>query len=131
MATESLPLTSLEIEKSPTIEDVQHFAKRVLELECFTQRSLARALERYHCHKICTADLAARPGAYPCFGTEEEVRQRVERNRRNHAELAPLVAEIEEGLRRLPETEGRLAALNVLIARRRDYERHDASELYE
>ena len=131
MATESLPLTSLEIEKSLTLDNVLHFTKRVFELECFTQRSLACRLKRYHCLKICTADLAARPGAYPCFGTEEEVRQRVERNRRKDAELAPVAAEIEEGLSRLSETEDRLATLNDLIAGRRDYEQLDASELHE
>ena len=102
----------------------------MLELECFIQRFLIPTLGRYHCHKICTADLAERPGAYPCFGTEE-VRQRVERNRRKDAELAPVASKVEEGLRRLSETKDRLAALNVLIARRRDYEQLDASELHE
>ncbi|KAH9986908.1 hypothetical protein BJV74DRAFT_885794 [Russula compacta] len=124
---EELALLYSELEKSPTVENMLRFFKRSLELECFTQSSLTRSLERYYSQKICTDDLEARPGAYPCFGTEEEVRQRVEKNRRMHAELAPVIAEIEEGLRRHAENEERLAAVNALIARRRS-EQYDESE---
>lgn len=103
------------------------FFKRSFELECFKQSSLARSLERYYSQKICTDELETRPGAYPCFGTEEEIRQRVEKDRQIHAELAPVIAEIEEGLRHRAENEDRLTAVNAIIARRRS-EQYDESE---
>jgi len=71
----NLIIYSAELEKSPTIDDIERFAKRALELRCFTQRPLARSLGRYRCQNICLADLEARPEAYPDFGTEDEIRQ--------------------------------------------------------
>jgi hypothetical protein len=96
--------------------------KRDLELQLFTQRSLARSLERYHCQEICMTDLEARPGAYPCFGTEEEVRERLENMRQHHVKLTRVIAEIEEGQRREAENEDLLAVVDSLIAKRRAHE---------
>jgi hypothetical protein len=118
-------LTSAELEKSPTIDNIERFFKRGLELRSFTQRSLARSLERYRCQNICIADLEARPEAYPDFGTVEEIRQHVAAIRRNDGELARLVAKIEEGQRSRTENENLLATLNTLIARRHASEEYD------
>ncbi|KAH9986913.1 hypothetical protein BJV74DRAFT_796683 [Russula compacta] len=95
--------------------------------DCRKHRIILQALERYNCQKVCTADLAARPGPYPCLGNKEEVRRHVDTDRRRHAEIAPVAAEVEEGLRCLPKNKERLAALKVLITRRRDYEQHNES----
>jgi hypothetical protein len=123
------PLTSPELEKSPTIDSIERFFKRGLELQCSAQRSLGRSLERYHNQNICITDLEARPEAYPCFGTEEDVRRRANVMRQNHVNLAPVVAEIEDGQRSQTENENRLAALNTFIARRHALEQLDDSEL--
>ena len=93
--------------------------ERDLELQLFTQKSLARTLERYRCQKICMADLEARPEAYPCFGTEEEVRRRLVNMRQHHAKVAPVIAEIEEGQCRAAENGGLLTLVGSLIAKRR------------
>ena len=114
----NLIINSAELEKSPTIDNIERFFKRGLELRCFTQRSLARSLERYRSQNICIADLEARPDAYPDFGTEEEIRQHVAAIRRNDGELTQLVAKIEEGQRSRAENERLLASLNTLIANR-------------
>ena len=118
----NLTINSAELEKSPTIDNIERFFKRDLELRCLTQRSLARSLERYRCQNICIADLEARPGAYPDFGTEEEIQQHVEAVRRNDGELAQLVAKIEEGQRSRAENENLLVTLNTLIASRHAHE---------
>ena len=95
-----------------------HFFKRGLELQLFTQRSLDRSLERYHCQGVCLTDVQARPGAYPCFGTEEEVQQRGEEFRRKRVELTEVVTRVEEGHHRYAENERLLAAVNAIIASR-------------
>jgi hypothetical protein len=123
-----LPSTSADVEKSPTLDNVERFFKRGLELQCFTQRSMARNLEQYRCRNICIADLEARPEAYPDFGTEEEIRQHVAAIRRNDAELAPMIAKMEEEQRSYAESENRLATLNTYIARRHAGEKDDESE---
>ena len=123
----NLIINSAELEKSPTIDNIERFAKRALELRCFTQRSLARSLERYRCQNICIADLEARPDAYPDFGTEGEIRQHVAAIRRNDGELAQLVAKIEEGQRSRAENENLLVTVNAFIARRHGHE-DDQSE---
>jgi len=125
---EELDLLLAELEKSPTIDNIERFFKRALELRCFTQRSLARTLERYRCQNICIADLEARPDAYPDFGTEEEVQQHVAAIRRNDGDLTQLMAKIEEGQRSRSENERLLATLNTLIARRHSHEEGDQSE---
>ena len=84
----NLLINSTELEKSPTIDNIERFFKRDLELRCLIQRSLARSLERYRCQNICLADLEARPGAYPDFGTEEDIQQHVAGVRQNDGELA-------------------------------------------
>jgi len=118
-----------DLQKSPTVEKAENFFKHALELKSFTQRSLARALERHHCRKICIADLEARPGEYPDFGTEEEVRQYAEGARRKDDKLAQLMAEIKEGQRHDAETENLLTALDTLMAERREIESdNDESE---
>jgi len=124
-----LELLYADLEKSPTIEKIENYFKLGLELQCFTQRSLARTLERYHSRNICLADLEARPGAYPDFGTEEEVRRYVEKARRKDVQLARMEAEIKEGQRNDAESEDRLAALNNYIATRRARERNSEREL--
>ena len=115
----TLTLDFVDLEKSPTVDKMAHFFKRALELRLFTQRSLDRSLERYHYQGVCLADVQARPGAYPCFGTEEEVRQRAEGFRRKRVELAEVTTQVEEGQHRYAENESLLAAVNAIIASRR------------
>jgi len=122
---EELGLLLADLEESPTIDNIERFFKRDLELRCLIQRSLARSLERYRCQNICLADLEARPGAYPDFGTEEEIQQHVTTVRQNDGELAQLVAKIEEGQRSRAENENLLVTLNALIARRHGHEEDD------
>lgn len=119
--------TSIDLEKSPTVDNFERFFKRGLELRCLTHRSLARTLERYRCQNICIADLEARPEAYPDFGTEEEIRQHVAAIRRNDdgGDLAQLMAGIEEEQHSRAENENLLATLNTLIARRHAQEEGD------
>ena len=124
-----LPLTSADLEKNPTIDDIERFFQRGLELRCLTQRSLARSLERYRCQNICIADLEARPEAYPDFGTAKEIRQHVAVIRRNDGDLTQSIAEIEEGQHSRSENENMLANLNAFIARRHAQEQDDGSEL--
>jgi len=118
-------INSTELENSPTIDNIERFFKRDLELRCLIQRSLARSLERYRCQNICLADLEARPGAYPDFGTEEDIQQHVAGVRQNDGELAQLVAKIEEGQRSRAENENLLVTLNALIASRHGDEEDD------
>jgi len=122
---EELGLLLADLEESPTIDNIERFFKRDLELRCLIQRSLARSLERYRCQNICLADLEARPGAYPDFGTEEDIQQHVATVRQNDGELAQLVAKIEEGQRSRAENENLLVTLNALIARRHGHEEDD------
>ena len=124
-----LPLTIADLEKSPTINNVERFFKRGLELRCLTQRAQARTLERYRCQNVCIADLEARPEAYPDFGTEEEIRQHVASIRRNDGDLAQLMAEIEKQQSGLSENENLLATLNTFIARRHAEEEDNESQL--
>jgi hypothetical protein len=129
--THNSPLTwaSADLEKNPTIDNIERFFQRGLELRCLTQRSLARSLERYRCQNICIADLEARPEAYPDLGTAEEIRQHVTVIRRNDGDLAQSIAEIEEGQRSQSENETMLANLNDFIARRHAQEQDDGSQL--
>jgi hypothetical protein len=124
-----LPLTSADLEKNPTIDNIEHFFQRGLELRCLAQSSLARSLERYRCQNICIADLEAQPEAYPDFGTVEEIRQHVAAIRRNDDDLAQLIAEVEEGQRSRAENENILANLNTFIARRHAQKQDDGSQL--
>jgi len=107
-----------DLQKSPTAERAENFFKHAVGLKCFTQRSLARALERYHCRNICIADLEARPEEYQNYGTEEEVRQYVEKVRRKDAELAQQAAEIKRGQRHDAKNEALLVALDTLLVKR-------------
>jgi len=122
---EELALLLAELEKSPTLDNVERFFKRGMELRCFTQRSKARSLEQYRCQNICIADLEARPEAYPDFGTEEEIRQHVAAIRRNRGDLAQLMAEFEEEQHSYADNENLLATLNTLSARRHGLEQDD------
>lgn len=86
-------------------------------------------MDRYRCQNICLAELEARPEAYPCFGTADEIRRQVEKIRRRDAELAQVAAEVEKDQRHQAENESLLAAVNGLIARRRASEQDDGDEL--
>jgi len=122
---EELALLRADVEKSPTLDNVERFFKRGMELRCFTQRSMARSLEQYRCQNICIADLEARPEAYPEFGTDEEIRQHVAAIRRNDGEVARMMTEIEEEERSYADNENLLATLNTLITRRHGLEQDD------
>jgi hypothetical protein len=124
-----MAMTFADLEKNPTINNIERFFQRGLELRCLTQRSLARSLERYRCQNVCIADLEARPDAYPEFGTVEEIRQHVAAIRRNDGDLAQLVAEVEGEQRSRAENENMLANLNAFIARRHAQEHDDESQM--
>jgi len=124
---EELELLFNKLEESPTIENIENFFKYELELRCFTQRTIARNLERYRCQNICLVDLEARPEAYPECGTEEDIRQRVEARRKN-TKLAQLVTKFEEEQQDYAENVKLLAALDALIAKRRAREQHDGND---
>jgi hypothetical protein len=119
----------VDLERFPTVEKIELFFKRGLEIKCFTQRSLARSLDRYRCQNICLAELEARPEAYPCFGTADEIRRQVVKIRRRDVELAQVAAEVEKDQRHQAENESLLASINGLIARRRASEHDDEDEL--
>ncbi|KAI0299601.1 hypothetical protein BC826DRAFT_995467 [Russula brevipes] len=109
-ASEEVDLLFADVEKSQTLENVLQFLKRSYELRCFRQKCQARVLERYRCEQVCNADLEVRPGAYPCFGAEEEVRRRAEECRRKYAERDLAAAEIEKEI---------LAGVEAILAERR------------
>jgi hypothetical protein len=122
-----LPLTT-DLEGSPTVAKLEQYLKQLFKLQCFTQRSLVRKLQRYHCEDVCLADLEARPGAYPCFGTEEKIRLHVEGLQRKDGEFARLVVQVEEGQHSYAENMHRLNVVNGLIARRRAREQEFEGE---
>ena len=124
-----LALTSTDLEKNPTIDNIERFFQRGLEIRCLTHRSLARSLERYRCQNICVADLEARPEAYPEFGTSHEIQKHVAAVRRNDGDLAQLIAEVEEGQRSWTENEHMLVNLNAFIARRHAQKQDDGNQL--
>jgi len=79
-------------------------------------------LERYQYEDVCLADLEERPGAFLCFGSEEEIQRHMEglatQREEKDAELARLAAQVEEGQRGYAENVHRLDVVNGLIARR-------------
>jgi hypothetical protein len=83
-------------------------------------------LEQYRHEDVCLAHLEARPGAYPCFGTEEEIQRHVEglatQREEKAGELARLAAQVEEGQRSYAENVHCLDVVNGLIAKRRGWE---------
>jgi len=128
--TSLLFFTSTELEESPTLENIENFFKYGLELRCFTQRSLARNVERYYCQNTCMADLEARPEAYPEYGTEEDIQRRVEA-RRKDVGLAQLMTRIEEEQQLHGENVKLLAALDALITKRRVHNANDPNIMHE
>jgi flagellar biosynthesis chaperone FliJ len=84
-------------------------------------------LERYQYEDVCLADLEERPGAYMCFGTEEEIQRHMEglatQREEKNGELARLAAQVEEGQRSYAENVHRLDVVNGLIAKRHARER--------
>jgi hypothetical protein len=121
-----------DLEASPTVSKLEQYLKQLFELQCFTQTSLARKLERYHCEDVCLADLEARPEAYPCFGTEEEIRRHVEGLQRDDGEFVRLVEQVEEGKRSYAENVHRLNVVSGLIAKRQareqEFEDHESDQ---
>ena len=119
---------TIDLEGSPSVAKLEQYLKQLFELQCFTQRSLVRKLERYHCEDVCLADLEARPGAYQCFGSAEEVRRHKEQLQRKDGEFATVAARVEEGQRSYAENVHRLNVVNGLIAKRRAREQELDSE---
>ncbi|KAH9981776.1 hypothetical protein BJV77DRAFT_967145 [Russula vinacea] len=101
-----------DLEGSPSVAKLEQYLKQLFELH---------------------ASHRARPGAYPCFGTEEEVRRHVEGLRWKDGEFASLVAQVEEGQRSYAENVHRLDVVNGLIAKRRarEWEFEGEQEDYE
>jgi hypothetical protein len=112
-----------DLEASPTVAKLELYLKRLFELQCFTQRSLARKLERYQYEDVCLADLEERPGAFLCFGTEEEIQRHTEglasQREEKNGELARLATQVEGGQGSYAENVHRLDVVNDLIAKRR------------
>jgi hypothetical protein len=117
-----------DIEKSPSVEKLEIFFKRGLELDIFVQESLARSMKLCHSLNICLADLEARPEAYPIFGSEEERQRCMEDMRRRGAKLDQMAVEIEERQRTYADNKARLASVDELIARRHANEQCEGSE---
>jgi hypothetical protein len=115
-----------DLEASPTVAKLEQYLKRLFELQCFTQRSLAHKLEQYQHEDTCLAHLEDRPGAYPCFGTEEEIQRHMEglatQREEKDREMARLAAQVEEGKRSYAENVRRLDVVNGLIAKRSAWE---------
>ena len=120
-------MPTADLEGSPTVAKLELYVKRLFELQCFTQRSLARKLERYQREDVCLADLEARPGASPCFGTEEDTQRHMEvlvaQREEKDGELARLAAQVEQGQHGYAENVHGLDVVNGLIAKRRARER--------
>ena len=122
-----------DLEASPSVAKLEQYLKRLFELQCFTQRSLARKLEQCQHEDACLAHLEERPGAsYRCFGTEEEIQRHTEEGpglattrtlrEEKDGEMARLAAQVEEGKRSYAENVHRLDVVNGLIAKRRAWE---------
>lgn len=108
-----------DLEASPTVAKLEQYLKRLFELQCFTQRSLAHRSERYRHEDVCLAHLEERPGAsYPRFGTDGPATQREEKD----GEMARLAAQVEEGQRSYAENVHCLDVVNDLIAKRSVWE---------
>jgi len=96
-------------------------------------------LERYQYEDVCLVDLEERPGAFLCFGTEQEIQRHMEglatQREEKDAELATLATQVEEGQRSYAENVHRLAVVNDLIAtrcaREQELEFEGAEECYE
>jgi hypothetical protein len=80
-------------------------------------------LERYQYEDVCLADLEERPGAFLCFGTEEEIQRHTEglasQREEKNGELARLATQVEGGQGSYAENVHRLDVVNDLIAKRR------------
>jgi hypothetical protein len=120
-----LPTATADLEGSPTVAKLELYVKRLFELQCFTQRSLARKLERYQREDVCLAGLEARPGAYLCSSTEEDIQRHMDmeelvaQREEKDGELARLAAQVEQGQRSYAENVHCLDVVNGLIAKRR------------
>jgi hypothetical protein len=118
-----VPNQTADLEASPTVAKLELYLKRLFEFQCFTQRSLARKLGRYQYEDGCLVDLEERPGAFLCFGTEEEIQRPMEglttQREEKNGELARLAAQVEEGQHSYAESVHRLDVVNGLIAKRR------------
>jgi hypothetical protein len=117
-----------DIQRSPSVEKLEIFFKRALELEIFEQESLARSLNLYHNVNICVADLEAHPEAYPILEGEEEFKQCMEDHHRRNVVLAEMAKEAQERQRNYAENKAKLAAVNEMIAERRAKEQLEQSE---
>jgi len=89
-------------------------------------------LERYQYEDVCLADLEERPGAFLCFGTEEEIQRHMEglatQREEKDAELATLATQVEDGQRSYAENVHRLDVVNGLIAKRHAREQESEFE---
>ena len=89
-------------------------------------------MERYRYEDVSLADLEKRPGAYLCFGSEEEIQRHMEglanQREEKNGELARLAAQVDEGQRSYAENVHRLDVVNGLIAKRRAREREPEFE---
>jgi hypothetical protein len=128
--TRCSPSSRADIDENPTADKLGNFFKLVLEFELSIHESLAHTMELYHSLNICVADLEARPEAFPGFGSEEANRRGYEELRQRGIVLAQMAAEIEEKQRHYSKSdaENRIAALDMLIARRRASEECEWSE---
>lgn len=72
--------------------------------------------------------LEARPGTYPYFVTEEEIRRHLAELQRKDGEFTRLVAQVEERQHSYAENVHRLNVVNDLIAKRRAREQEFEGE---
>ena len=125
-------LQSADLEGSETVAKLKSYVKQLFKLQCFTQRSLTRKLEPYHCEDVSLVDFEARTEAYLCIGMEEDIRRYMEQVWRKDGDFARLVAQVEKGQRSHAENVYRLNVVNGLIVKRRarEQELEDEQEEY-
>ena len=108
-----------DLEGTPSVVKLEQYLKQLFEPQCFTQRSLAHKLERYHCEDVCLADLEARPGACLYFGTGGRDPTARGGLHREDGKIPRLVAQVEEKQRSYAENVHRL---NIVSAREQELE---------
>ena len=124
-------LQSADLEGSETVAKLKPYVKQLFKLQCFTQRSLTRKLEPYHCEDVSLVYLKARTN-HICVLAWRKIRRYMEQVWQKDGDFARLVAQVEKGQRSHAENVYRLNVVNSLIVKRRarEQELEDEQEEY-